>query len=498
MLLELVSLLAFLSGVTQAQETVLGVFILHRHGDRTSKSWTPALLTDLGYKQVYDAGNFYRNRYLTSGSSIYGVNRNIVKQSQLNVQAPLDTVLQTSALAFLQGLYPPVGPTLGTQMLANGSSVQAPLGGYQLVPVNLVSSVGANTENTAWLQGISGCNNAIVSSNNYFFSDDYKNISEKTAAFYQNLLPVINGTFTAATDTYKNAYTSRYHENSLEHILTNHQVYDLIHVATINNVTINSSALLTPEVLYQLQTLADHHEFGLAFNASEPIRAISGSTLAAQIVQHLNSTIVSQSATKFGIQFNAYATFLSFFGLSQLPLVSENFTGIVDYGSSMTFELVTNVTVTPSSYPAPKDISVRFLFSNGSAAYNPLTPYPLFGQSSPVLPWSTFVSEMSKFAIGDTTTWCAACGNTTGVCAPAASTTVSGAPSASSASASSSLASTGGLSSPVAGAIGAVVTLAVVAIMGALLLLAGGFRLVSKKSLAAAEAGKQSIGPLKA
>jgi hypothetical protein len=210
MLLNIIPLLALYAVSTQAQETVLGVFILHRHGDRTSKSWTPATLTDLGYKQVYEAGKFYRNRYISGGSSIYSLNKNIVKQSQINVQAPLDTILHNSATAFLQGLYPPVGATLGTQALANGSSVQAPLDGYQLVPVNLISQVsGANTENTVWLQGISGCNNAIISSNNYFYSDDYKTTSAKTADFYQSLLPVINGTFTAATDNFKNAYSSK-------------------------------------------------------------------------------------------------------------------------------------------------------------------------------------------------------------------------------------------------------------------------------------------------
>jgi hypothetical protein len=51
----------------------------------------------------------------------------------------------------------------------------------------------------------------------------------------------------------------------------------------IHNASIPSSSLLTDETVHQLQTLADLHEFSLAYNASEPIRAIAGSTLAAQI-----------------------------------------------------------------------------------------------------------------------------------------------------------------------------------------------------------------------
>ena len=62
--------------------------------------------------------------------------------------APLDNVLQSSAQGFLQGLYPPVE---NTQTLRNGTVVLAPFGGYQIIPVNLVSS-GTGSEDNGWLQ----------------------------------------------------------------------------------------------------------------------------------------------------------------------------------------------------------------------------------------------------------------------------------------------------------------------------------------------------------
>lgn len=196
-----------------AQETVLGVYIFHRHGDRTSKSWPPASLTDLGYAQVYSSGNFYRNRYVEANatSPIFRISQDLVKNSQLNVQAPVDPVLQNSAGGFLQSLYPPVGATLGSQALANGSTVEAPMGGFQLIPVNAVQSAASSpdSEDSAWLQGSSGCNNAIVSSNDYFYSTEYMDLLNSTAAFYQSILPAINATFTSAQDTFKNAYTSK-------------------------------------------------------------------------------------------------------------------------------------------------------------------------------------------------------------------------------------------------------------------------------------------------
>ncbi|KAK4243299.1 hypothetical protein C7999DRAFT_36371 [Corynascus novoguineensis] len=128
-----------------------------------------------------------------------------------------------------------------------------------------------------------------------------------------------------------------------------------------------SSSLLTPETLHQLQTLADQHEWGLAYNASFPIRAVSGSVLAVQILSSLNTTLTTSTKTsglKMGIMFGAYGTFMAFFGLAQLPAASADFTGVVDYASAFVLELVTNSTAKP---PALADVSVRFLFSNGSS-----------------------------------------------------------------------------------------------------------------------------------
>ena len=128
---------ALLLSPTQAVETILGAYIFSRHGDRVSKATPPTVLTDLGYDQVYQRGDYFRNRYISSSatSQIMGMSADIVKYSQIVASAPLDTVLFPSALGFLQGLYPPVGEQEGSEKLANGSTVETPLNGYQLIPV---------------------------------------------------------------------------------------------------------------------------------------------------------------------------------------------------------------------------------------------------------------------------------------------------------------------------------------------------------------------------
>ena len=191
-----------LLAAADAAETVLGAYIFHRHGDRTAKALAPTKLTTLGYEQVYRSGQYYNARYITGDSKIQGISEETVSLSQLSVTSPVDNVLQSSAMGFLQGLYPPVQTV---QTLANGSEVSAPLSGYQLIPVNTIET-GAGSEDNGWLQDASSCANAKVSSNNYFSSAQYQDTLKSTGEFYKALLPVVNQTLTADQVSFKNAY----------------------------------------------------------------------------------------------------------------------------------------------------------------------------------------------------------------------------------------------------------------------------------------------------
>ena len=207
----LLALFACAISLSQAAETVLGVYLFSRHGDRTAKSTPPANLTDLGYQEVFTSGTYYRDRYVSSSASnkIAGLNTDIVKLSQIAASAPLDNVLMSSAQGFLQGLYPPVGSTLGQETLRNDTVVHAPLDGYQLIPIQTVTS-GTGSEDSAWLQGAGNCANAIVSSNNYYASPEYKSMYDSTMGFYQSLVPVMNATFNSSQANFMNAYTSKF------------------------------------------------------------------------------------------------------------------------------------------------------------------------------------------------------------------------------------------------------------------------------------------------
>lgn len=73
-----------------AAETVHGVVVFSRHGDRTSKFFPPTQLTALGQNQMYNSGAFYRSRYIDPNSASYisGISAREIVSSQLYAAAP--------------------------------------------------------------------------------------------------------------------------------------------------------------------------------------------------------------------------------------------------------------------------------------------------------------------------------------------------------------------------------------------------------------------------
>ncbi|KAE8370496.1 histidine phosphatase superfamily [Aspergillus caelatus] len=436
-------------------ERVLGAYIFARHGDRTPKILGNTQLTDLGYNEVFMTGSYYHNRYIDSNSSlqIEGISTDVVNLKQLSAAAPSDAVLQNSATGFLQGVYPPVGAT-ASQQLANGSTVDAPLNGYQLIPLSLTTT-GTNSEDNTWLQDTTKCQKAKVSSNSYYSSSLYKDLLASTQDFYTSLTPILKSEFSDDDISFKNAYA----------------IYDFLNVARIHNSSTEN--MPTDAQFHQLLTLANIEQYNLAYNSSETVRAIAGAQLAGEMLDALTETISTQGKSKLNIQFGSYGTFLSYFGLAQLPKADSDFSGIPDYASSMAWELITDST---SGFPDPADISVRFVFHNGTiTGSDEPTEFALYGQSSATIPWSEFEKQTKSIAVMSTAEWCSACGNSDGKCAN---------PSSDSAGAESTEKKSNEVSRPVAGVIGAMVTLAVILGLEAAFFLLGGFTIAKRRKAA--------------
>ena len=241
--------------------------------------------------------------------------------------------------------------------------------------------------------------------------------------------------------------------------------------------------MINGNTLGQLRTLADQHEFNLAYNATDPIRAIAGASFAGQVVQALNATINSGGTTNLlNVQFGGYQTFLSFFGLTNLTSLpgNSNFMGIPDYASSMTFELYT--TSAPSPFPPAQNLNVRFYFHNGTT--NPAsTPqqYPLFSSSNLDMNWVDFANGMNKFAVNDQQTWCTVCGNSSGLC-----------------STTPAQQSNSSVSPAVGGVIGAIVTIAVLGAIIVALMLCLGLRCMRRSRRMGPNGARHEKGVVKA
>ena len=143
-------------------------------------------------------------------------------------------------------------------------------------------------------------------------------------------------------------------------------------MASIHNESIAPE--IEPSDLDQLRFLADQWEWNHTFNGTQAGRSIGGMALAGGILKHFDAVMSASAAVKFSLLAGSYDTFMSFFGLTGLQEVSENFTGLPDYASTMAFELSTPGDDEAFPTKIEEDLRVRFLFRNGTSESEDLDP----------------------------------------------------------------------------------------------------------------------------
>ncbi|KAL2833790.1 histidine phosphatase superfamily [Aspergillus cavernicola] len=454
-----------LGGLTTASaETILGVTIFSRHGDRTSKHYPSYTLTNLGAQQNHRVGSDYRSLYLSSNSpkQILGISEDVYVPGQIFAQSPDQDVLSSSATAFLQGLYPPLttlNESESEQSLSNGTTLSAPLNGYQYVQLRIESP---DSPDSIWIKGDDSCN--VV--DNLLQGTQEAKINA-TRPFYQKFASVLENVTDIDRDylSYEHAY----------------DIYDLINTARIHNASMEDA--VSDADLFQLRTLADSREFSVNFDPTYPEWSIGGRTLAGAVLNRMKETIATNGTSgKFSLMTGSYDTMLQFFSVYGVTENNTNtdFTGLPEYASTIVFELFTEKNTT--SFPTDEnDLKVRFLFHNGSTPDTELTAYPLFGAdyypakegvynapnpnpdstlTSPnntltSMPYIDFKFQLSQTALTTVESWCRVCDSHKDFCVRFF--------------ASCPLVyAERGMSNAVAGVIGAMVALAVVGGSGAL------------------------------
>jgi hypothetical protein len=480
---------------TVLSEQIWGSVIFSLYGDRTPyilpNTYT---LTPLGAQQLYSSGAEFRNRYVSppqtsfSGynvdTAIYGISEFQLDSNQVTMESAADQFIVASAQAFMQGLYPPLqissNDTFITSQssLANGSNILSPLNGYQYPQIYTASR---NDENSIWIAGEISCPSYTASSYEYYTSPEYATILDTSAEFYASLeQDFLNGIFTNSSVGFFDAY----------------YIWDYLRYGFVHNTSIADH--ISEDALLYARTLADQLIFALNGNTSasgstpgDEIRAVGGRTLATRIVEALYTNIDTNGEyDKMTLLFGSFEPMISFAALAGLATEqTPQFYSIPDPGSSMVFELFSLSVNASGGYPARSDLNVRFLFQNGTGDNSELISYSLFGRdpSQDVMTFDDFVAGMEAIWMPSVTDWCNICSSFSVFCPAFVGNGGAGSSSGPSYGAGSS--DRHDLRPAVAGVIGAVVTLVVVAILTGVVAVLGGFRFYRVKAKGRSDLG---------
>lgn len=211
-------------------------------------------------------------------------------------------------------------------------------------------------------------------------------------------------------------------------------------------------------------------------------QAIGGKTLAAEILHQFQNLVTDRknhSTSSTGVShpitllFGEQDPFISLMSLMLMDNRDKNFRAIPPFASAMIFELYS--TGQDRTFPQNEDdLWVRFYYHNGTTDFNgQLIAFPMFnhGPSQTDMKWNDFQMMFTRIMMHTIVDWCQTCNSPSLFCTGVDTDAISVSnPKAQNSS------NNYPVSPAVAGVIGAVVTLAVAALLFALAMLAGGVR----------------------
>ncbi|ODV91334.1 hypothetical protein CANCADRAFT_122675 [Tortispora caseinolytica NRRL Y-17796] len=371
-------------GAPVASAKIIGAVVYGRHGDRTPKAMGSPELTILGRNQMFSAGDYHHNRYISNSSDYYldGIDatENLTQyMSATNIGG--SAVLFDSATTFNQALFPKVADESIT--LVNGSEYSDPMDGIQYVSL---FAAAPGSSDFVYLDGNNDCPAWTTASKSYLQSESFKATNASTAEFYagfKDLIQSLNPK-TSVKYNYGGAY-------DVFDILN----YGMNHIASVADQ-------VTEEEYFQLRTLADTYSWNLIYNESQPLRGIAGRTMLAQIQDQI-SAIAANSGSNRKLAFIAgsYDTIQSGWFLMNIPQKNPGFYAIPDYAATMVFEVHESDS---------GDLTVQFGYRNTTlgegAEYEMI---PVFDFDSVDMDYTTFMNKMNDVTLNDISEWCTQC-----------------------------------------------------------------------------------------
>ncbi|KAK4205699.1 histidine phosphatase superfamily [Triangularia verruculosa] len=412
----LIAALLTTTTLAQSNERVWSSVAWILYGDRTPLLSDNPTLTPLGAQQLKTQGSALRDRYLWKSAQsdngddnidnnglddvapISGIERYAINNQQLKVMSTTDSYNVASAMAFFQGLYPPItqafanatgGMTAAT--LANGTIVNYPMGGYQYPQIQTASRLF--NPNSIYLDGSSHCPSFLQAMSNFPKESTPASNLTTSSSFYASLYPrIFNSSSLPLTQLdFRQAYN----------------IYDYANYQHLHNQKL--SPVFAEGEIPRLRDLASSEIRSRHGNLSIPIRSIAGRTLATHTRQLLLDNIRSAGLTnKLNLMFTSFEPFIAFFALSRLDAGAsrELYRELPYPGGVMLFELFSTVDTSTGrdgkeEYPEMKDLKVRFLYKNSTAPESRLRVYSLFetGVNFPVLDFGEFEKRMSDVGV---------------------------------------------------------------------------------------------------
>ncbi|KAF6746761.1 histidine phosphatase superfamily [Ephemerocybe angulata] len=362
---------------------VLGVIVIARNGDRYNYYQDPLSYagsntetTALGEVESHGLGSLLRSTYFDSHSPSYieGIRSDLVDNNEVKVRVKAGTegtVVFDSAIALLQGLFPP--SPANKIVLANETTVVAPLGGYQYVPVETVEP-----GNDRSLESWTDCPAFSAHAKAFYNSEDFKKKAQEAQPFFKGVRDYVFGRPT----TLENAWN----------------IYDFINSELTHNKTY--AHRLPPTFIEQARHWANYHESGVFSDADiNNVGNIAGRTILHTILSSLERISFNGDPLQFMLIETTYQPFISLFSQTGVAKEHPEFAGIPEYASAIAIEL------RRGSPPDVRDF-VRLRFKNGTA--DSFHDVHVFGHHSDI-PLTEFIYRAENAAITSNQQWKQAC-----------------------------------------------------------------------------------------
>ncbi|KAJ4392834.1 hypothetical protein N0V85_006813 [Neurospora sp. IMI 360204] len=401
------------------------------HGDRSPLGvpGSPPNLTPLGAQQLLRRGAVIRNRYIEAahepdsfdvskliGAKLVGLSTNAIDNTQLDVLTGADSYNFHSALAFMQGLYPPSTRVfngtdgIAAALLANTEILDYPLEGYQY-PV--IRSPSVDDPESVSVDANNLCPQYLHSLDSFENDTQVEKTYNETLVFYkaewERIFHGDNIAYPLNLADYHHAYA-----------FYDHVQYLYVH----DNATKSQLNSTFVDYLGSLAASEQREKHGnLTVSGKEEgdrIRAVAGRTMAGKVMKWFDSNIQTQGRTnKLNMAFTSIEPFFAFFSLSGLvdgPSGGDFKNHVPNPSAAMIFELFSKGG-SDSVYPPDEDLWVRFLYDDGKSGSLP-QEYALFGNgnSQSVMSLAEFKHSMGEIALNSSSDWCDACDSPASFC----------------------------------------------------------------------------------